>query len=135
MPAVLVPPRTRIVTRPLGNINLHRSSGGHAAALGRVNPGNLAFVRGSLLDSHSHRFAAIGGAKSLSRRSKKFPEIRSILAKAAHSQQESISTYKRAAPVSGCLYMFINRRRDRVKLLYWDEDGLCSKRLSQLWRE
>jgi transposase len=27
--------------------------------------------------------------------------------------------------LSGGLYMFVNRRRDRLKLLYWDNDGLA----------
>jgi transposase len=28
-------------------------------------------------------------------------------------------------PLSGHLFLFINRQRDRIKILFWDADGFC----------
>jgi transposase len=36
-------------------------------------------------------------------------------------------------PLSGALFIFLNRRRNRIKLLYWDDDGyvIWMKRLEK----
>jgi transposase len=36
-----------------------------------------------------------------------------------------VDEHLRRDALSGGLYVFINRRRDRTKLLYWDGDGLA----------
>jgi transposase len=28
-------------------------------------------------------------------------------------------------PLSGHLFLFVNRDRDRIKILFWDQDGFC----------
>jgi len=46
---------------------------------------------------------------------------------------EQVRQHLQADPLSGHIFVFRNKRSDRVKLLYWDEDGfvLIYKRLEQ----
>lgn len=36
-----------------------------------------------------------------------------------------VSSKLQQDPLSGTLFLFVNRRRDRLKILYWDGDGLA----------
>ncbi len=46
---------------------------------------------------------------------------------------QMVREFLRADPLSGHLFVFRNKRGDRIKLLYWDTDGLAIwyKRLEQ----
>jgi transposase len=46
---------------------------------------------------------------------------------------EEVRQHMRADPLSGHVFVFRNKRSDRVKLLYWDEDGfvIVYKRLEE----
>ena len=45
------------------------------------------------------------------------------LRKSFDSLAELVRQHLEANPLSGHVFVFRNRRSDRVKLLYWDEDG------------
>src|SRR5262245_349560 len=53
------------------------------------------------------------------------------LRKSFDTLAEVVRTQFGLDPLSGQLFVFTNKRADRIKLLYWDEDGfvLLSKRL------
>jgi transposase len=38
---------------------------------------------------------------------------------------QAVQTLLRQDPFSGHLFVFRNRRGDRIKVLYWDRDGFC----------
>jgi len=44
-----------------------------------------------------------------------------------------VSSELKKDPLSGDVYIFINKRRDRIKLLFWDQGGfwICYKRLEK----
>ena len=55
------------------------------------------------------------------------------LRKSFDTLAEVVRQQLRADPLSGQLFVFHNKRGDRVKLLYWDEDGfvILYKRLEE----
>ena len=55
------------------------------------------------------------------------------LRKSFDSLAEQVRQYLHNDPLSGHIFVFRNKRGDRVKLLYWDEDGfvIIYKRLEQ----
>lgn len=36
-----------------------------------------------------------------------------------------VTSHLKQDPLSGTLFLFVNRRRDKLKVLYWDGDGLA----------
>ena len=68
------------------------------------------------------------------------PPGRILLARGATDMRKSFTglitlteAVLRQDPASGHLFVFINRRRDMIKILYWDGTGFCIwyKRLSR----
>lgn len=68
------------------------------------------------------------------------PSVRLFVARGATDMRKSFDTLAALVidvveqdPQSGHLFLFVNRRRDRVKVLWWDRSGYCllAKRLEQ----
>ena len=66
------------------------------------------------------------------------PSVRVFVARGATDMRKSFDTLSALVcdvidedPQSGHLFVFVNRRRDRVKILWWDRSGFCllAKRL------
>jgi transposase len=68
------------------------------------------------------------------------PSVRVFMARGATDMRKSFDTLAALVcdvidedPQSGHLFVFVNRRKDRVKILWWDRSGYCllAKRLEQ----
>lgn len=68
------------------------------------------------------------------------PTVRLFVARGATDMRKSFDTLAALVidvveedPQSGHLFLFVNRRRDRLKILWWDRSGYCllAKRLEQ----
>jgi len=66
------------------------------------------------------------------------PSVRVFAARGATDMRKSFDTLAAVVcdvvdedPQSGHLFVFVNRRRDRIKILWWDRSGYCllAKRL------
>lgn len=66
------------------------------------------------------------------------PSVRIFVARGATDMRKSFDTLSSLVceviaedPQSGHLFVFVNRRKDRVKILWWDRSGYCllAKRL------
>ena len=60
------------------------------------------------------------------------PQIRVFLYRRATDMRKSFhglvaltESELKQDPLSGSLFVFLNRRRDRVKILYWGQSGFC----------
>ncbi len=68
------------------------------------------------------------------------PSVRLFVARGATDMRKSFDTLAALVievieedPQSGHLFLFVNRRRDRLKVLWWDRSGYCllAKRLER----